>query len=79
MPAQIALFHPLQMRIWDGAADQMRVVDAFENDALVTLKLQHREVPGDTGEAIINREFGVVTEYRDAATEILLTNLHIDL
>lgn len=79
MPAQIALFHPLQMRIWDGAADQMRVVDAFENDALVTLKLQHREVPGETGEAIIKREFGVVTEYRDAVSEILLTNLHIDL
>jgi hypothetical protein len=79
MPPQIALFHPLQMRIWDGVSDQMRVVDAFEDDVFVTLRLQHREAPDETGEATINREFGVVTEYRDAATEILLTNLHIDL
>ncbi|WP_104160946.1 hypothetical protein [Arthrobacter sp. ZGTC212] len=79
MPPQIALFHPLQMRIWDGAADQMRVIAAFEDDVFVTLKLEHREAPGETGEAIINREFGVVTEYRDASTKILLTNLHVDL
>ena len=79
MPPQVALFHPLQMRIWNGMSDQMRVIDAFEDDAHVTLSLVHREAPTETGEAIINREFGVVTEYRDAATKILLTNLHIDL
>lgn len=79
MPSQIALFHPLQMRIWDGVSDQMRVVDVFEDDAFVTLSLQHREAPDETGEAIINREFGVVTEYRDVSSRMLLTNLHIDL
>ena len=77
MPLQVSLFHPWQMRIWGGEHDQMKITDASEKPESVTLHLELREA-GTPGIAVMNREFGVFTEYRDATVHVVLKDLHID-
>lgn len=77
MPAAIKLFHPLQMSIWDGEFDEMRVVDAHQDPASISLRLEHRE-DGSPGEAIIDRAHGVVTSFKWSVEEMVLKDLRPD-
>lgn len=64
LPADIALFFPLQMRIWGGPMDDLTVIDAEAEGAAVRLSLNSPEDREYRASALVNLDFGVVTEFQ---------------
>ncbi|WP_216698900.1 hypothetical protein [Arthrobacter sp. H20] len=62
LPAEVSLFHPLQMRIWGASMDDWRIASAESKDRFARRSLVNTFDSDFTGYALVDLEFGVVVE-----------------
>jgi len=63
MPEGMLLFFPLSLRIWGGKMDDWRVTAAEMTEGEVHLSFRHKEDTDFCGQATIDLQWGIATEF----------------
>ncbi|MFE5839173.1 hypothetical protein [Arthrobacter sp. NPDC056493] len=64
IPPGMRLFFPLSLPIWGGQMDNWRVTDAEVSGEDVHLSFQHKDDAALFGQATIDLQWGIATEFR---------------